>query len=95
MCRFRSKVSLNPLPQNVQRYRLVSLWHFMCLFNRRCSPNPLPQMRQANLPWSDSERTDGMLLSPGLLSAGSTAMGFLIPWPPLIISRGASGGIPY
>ena len=39
VCRFRSKVSLNPLPQKVQRYRFTSLWHFMCRLSSRCSVN--------------------------------------------------------
>ena len=29
VCLFKSKVSLNPLPQNVHKYRFVSEWHFM------------------------------------------------------------------
>lgn len=47
--RLRSNVSLNPFPQNVHKYRLTSLWHFICLFNSRCKPNVLEQTLHTNL----------------------------------------------
>ena len=47
--RFKSKVSLNPLPQKVQRYLLTSLWHFMCLLRSLCNVKLLSQDRQRNL----------------------------------------------
>ena len=46
-----------------------------------------------NLVGSSAERAGGSL-SAVVVGAGSTAIGFLIPWPPLMISRGASAGIP-
>lgn len=49
VCRFKSNVSLKPLPQNVHRYRLTSLWHFICLFNKRCRLNVLEHRLQQNL----------------------------------------------
>lgn len=48
VCRFKSNVSLKPFPQNVHRYRLTSLWHFMCLFNKRCRLNVLEHRLQQN-----------------------------------------------
>jgi len=46
--RFKSNVSLKPLPQNVHRYRLTSLWHFICLFNKRWRLNVLEHKLQQN-----------------------------------------------
>ena len=95
VCLFRSKVSLNPFPQKVQRYLFVSLWHFIWRLRSLCSVKVFAQIRQANLDGSDSHRSGGSF-SKCLLSTGaSEAIGFLIPWPPFINSRGASGGIPY
>lgn len=34
-CRLRSKVSLKPFPQKLQRCLFVSLWHLICRFNIR------------------------------------------------------------
>ena len=92
MCRFRSKVSLNPLPQNVHRYRFVSLWHFICRFNNLCRLNDLEQSLHANFEGSFSERTGGIFST--ILVSVCEAKGFLMPNPPLISSTGASGGSP-
>jgi len=48
VCRLRSNVSLKPLPQSVQRYLLMSLWHLTCRLNMRCWGNVLPQTLQRN-----------------------------------------------
>ena len=93
VCLFRSNVSLNPFPQKVQRYLLVSLWHFMCLLRRRCKVKALPQTLQANLLGSVSLLNGGSF-STSFFSGTSATIGFLIPWPPFINSRGASVGIP-
>ena len=93
VCLFKSKVSLKPLPQKVQRYLLVSLWHFICLFNSLCKLKILEHKRHWNLDGSLSGRAGGSF-STGVFSCGSEERGFLIPWPPLMSSIGASGGIP-
>ena len=93
VCLFKSKVSLKPLPQKVQRYRLVSLWHFMCRFKSRCKLKILEHKRHWNLDGSLSGLAGGSF-STGVFSCGSAERGFLIPCPPLMSSMGASGGIP-
>ena len=90
--RFRSKVSLKPFPQKVQRYLLVSLWHFMCRFSSRCRVNCLEHVLHWNLDGSESGLTGGSFSS--VLTIPSGDIGFLNPWPPLISSMGASGGMP-
>ena len=95
VCRFKSKVSLNPLPQKVHKYLLESLWHFMCRFNNLWRVKILEQSRHWNLVGSDSGRAGGNFsVLTGAPSVGSLERGFLMPWPPLINSIGASGGIP-
>ena len=93
VCLFKSKVSLNPFPQNVQRYRFTSLWHFMCRFRSRWSVKAFWQILHLNFEGSSSHRAGGSFSDSGLTGA-SRARGFLIPWPPFISSSGASGGIP-
>ena len=78
VCLFRSKVSLKPLPQKVQRYRLMSLWHFMWRLSRRWRLNTLEQMPHWNLEGSVSGRRVGSL-SDRIMSGSSLARGFLIP----------------
>lgn len=97
VCRFRSNVSLKPLPQNVHRYRFMSEWHFMWRFRRRCSVNAFEQIWQANLFGSSSAMGTGVFLpSPFSLwpCTFSTASGFLKPWPPFTNSSCTSGGNP-
>ena len=93
VCLFRSKVSLNPLPQKVQRYLFTSLWHFMCRLSSRCKEKLLSQVLHRNLLGSASHLTGGSLSVSGLAGA-SSARGFLSPWPPLMSSRGVSRGMP-
>lgn len=45
-CRFRSKVSLKPLPQKVHRCRFTWLWHLRWRLSMRCKRKPLPQSSQ-------------------------------------------------
>ena len=93
VCLFRSKVSLNPLPQKVHKYLFVSLWHFMCRFNSRCRLKDLEHSLHANLEGSVSDLIGGIFST---MRAGSVSLakGFFMPNPPLISSTGASGGIP-
>ena len=93
VCLFRSKVSLNPLPQKVQRYLFTSLWHFMCRLSSRCKVKLLSQVLHRNLLGSASHLTGGSLSVSGLTGA-SSARGFLSPCPPLMSSRGVSRGMP-
>lgn len=109
VCLFKSNVSLNPLPQNVHKYRLISEWHFMCRFKSRCSVKCFEQMRQTNLP-SSSDGTLQIISSgweivacffSGTCSSSrkrpwmfSIASGFLIPCPPLTNSNWTSAGKP-
>lgn len=90
--RFKSKVSLNPLPQNVHRYLFTSLWHFMWRFNNRWRLKLLEQRWQAkrvlSLPpvvdstFSGSTRAGGG--GGGMIAPTSwLARGFFTPWPPL------------
>jgi hypothetical protein len=65
----------------------------MWRFNSRCRENILVQIRHWNLDGSDSGRTGGSFSVTGF-SGKSGAIGFLMPWPPLISSIGMSGGIP-
>ena len=39
VCRFRSNVSLKPLPQNVHKYLLISEWHLECRLSSLCKAN--------------------------------------------------------
>lgn len=75
VCRFKSNVSLKPLPQNVHRYRLTSLWHFICLFSRRCRLNVFEHRLQQNLePFLvDSTGSAGVFIDTTVL-VGTTAV---------------------
>ena len=110
VCLFRSKVSLNPLPQKVQRYLFTSLWHFICRLRSRCKEKLLSHVLHLNLLGSASHLntwvkintqkssgyylTGGSLSVSGLTGAASRASGFLSPWPPLMSSSGVSRGMP-
>ena len=94
VCLFKSKVSLNPLPQNVHKYRFVSEWHFMWRFNNLWRLNTLEQRRH----WNFVGSLDALVaFNRSLPRLGSTAAGvsfangFFIPKPPFIISKGVSG----
>lgn len=97
VCLFKSNVSLNPLPQNVQRYRLMSEWHFMCLFSKRWRAKVLLQMRQQNVEVPSSlviEATLTFSSTRAVVRTSWFASGFLIPWPPLTNSSWTSDGRP-
>lgn len=96
VCRFKSNVSLNPLPQKVHRYRLTSEWHFMCLFNSRCSEKLFEQIPHINLLPSSSVMHWIFTFSSSRMRPGpfSRARGFLMPCPPLTNSNWTSVGNP-
>lgn len=102
VCLLRSKVSLKPFPQKVQRYLLMSEWHFMCRLSRRCKAKVLLHIRQQKCeePSSAVIAVTLVLVSslrlPGRPpTTGSwLASGFLIPWPPFTNSSCTSAGSP-
>lgn len=53
VCRLRSKVSLKPLPHIVQRYLLISLWHFRWRFSNLWRGKDFVQILQVKL-WPSS-----------------------------------------
>ena len=54
----------------------------------------LEQSLHWNLDGSDSGLAGGSFSVGTGFASGSTDRGFLMPWPPLMSSMGASGGIP-
>ena len=88
-------MSLNPLPQKVQRYLFTSLWHFICRLRSRCKEKLLSHVLHLNLLGSASHLntrvkintqkssgyylTGGSLSVSGLTGAASRASGFLSP----------------
>ena len=77
--RLRSKVSLNPFPQKVHRYRFSSEWHLACRLRRRWRENFLPQVRQMKAPGAELGAGVGSMSGGG---APFRIMGFFSPKPP-------------
>lgn len=95
VCRLRSNVSLNPLPQNVHRYRLTSLWHFMWRLSNRWRLKLFEQRWQANRVLSLPPVVDSTFSGVGagggrggmMAPTSWLASGFFTPWPPLTNSK--------
>lgn len=95
VCLLRSNVSLNPLPQNVHKYRFTSEWHFICRFKSLCKLKFFEQTLQTNFVGSSSLTNTCLFFSSSLcLALASVAKGFFTPCPPLMNSRGSSAGSP-
>lgn len=95
VCLLRSKVSLKPLPQKVQRYLFTSEWHFICRLSNLCRLKFFEHTRHTNFVGSSSLTNTCLFFSSSLcLAFASVAKGFFTPWPPLMNSSGSSAGRP-